>query len=277
MRIRRHAWRHTRRLACAAGFIVCACGGRGGTQGPDAALAKRPNGVPSWDVSGELDPVHAAVTSPRDADDVARDGLRRPEQLLRFARLEPGMRVADLGTARGYTASLLARVVGIGGKVYAQNPEEWEEYSAPAWKQRKANGRFPHVTVVQRPFDDPLPDDATQLDVVFSVLVYHDAAAMGADRAAMNGAVARALSPEGTYVVVDHHAADGAGDTVAPTLHRIERALVIAEVEAAGFELVDEADFLRDPTDDRQSVAWRNPQPVTDRFVLAFRKRERAG
>lgn len=266
-----------RQLAWGLGLVVCACscgagGGRGASSSPDDSIGKRPNGVPSWDVSGELDPIHAAITADRDPEDTARDPLRRPEELLRFSRIEPGMHVADLGTARGYTASLIARVVGIRGKVWAQNPPEWEQYSAPAWAQRKANGRFPHLTVVQRSFDAPLPDDVTELDLVFSVLVYHDSAAMGADRAAMNAAVFRALRPGGIYVVVDHHAAEAAGDTVAADLHRIERDLVIAEIESAGFELVDEADFLRAPTDDRQSVAWRNPQPVTDRFVLAFEK-----
>jgi predicted methyltransferase len=263
-----------RQLAWGLGLVVCACscGGRGASSSPGDSIGKRPNGVPSWDVSGELDPIHAAVTAERDPEDTARDPIRRPEDLLRFSRIEPGMRVADLGTARGYTASLIARVVGIRGKVWAQNPPEWEEYSAAAWAERKANGRFPQLTVVQRSFDNPLPEDVTELDLVFSVLVYHDTAAMEADREAMNAAVFRALRPGGTYVVVDHHAPGSTGDTLAADLHRIERDLVIAEIEAAGFELIDEADFLRDPTDDRRSVAWRNPQPVTDRFVLAFEK-----
>lgn len=218
------------------------------------------------------DPISAAVNAPRDPADVSRDELRQPVALLRFAGVAPGMRVADLGSGPGYTGSLLAHVVGTGGKVYAQNPRQWASFSWPGWEQRKAGGEMPQVELVERPFDAPLPPDARELDVVFSILVYHDTAYMGVDRAKMNAAVFAALAPGGIYTIVDHEAAKGAGTTVAQTLHRIEKDTVIREVQAAGFELAEEGDFLRHAGDDHTGVAWADPQPVTDRFVLKFRK-----
>ncbi|WP_428261923.1 class I SAM-dependent methyltransferase [Haliangium sp.] len=244
---------------------------------PEAPSATEASAEPGGDsataTSGD-DLILAAVNAPRDPRDTGRDEIRKPVELLRFFDVAEGMRVADLGSGPGYTASLVAAVVGPTGKVFAQNPAEWSQFSWPAWEERKANGRLPQVETVERPFDDPLPPEASNLDLVLSVLIYHDVAYMPFDRDQMNKKVFAALVPGGIYGVVDHYAVDGAGVSVAESLHRIEKAIVIAEVEAAGFELVDEADFLRDHDDDRTSKAWNNPQPVTDRFVLKFRKPE---
>jgi predicted methyltransferase len=54
-------------------------------------------------------------------------------------------------------------------------------------------------------------------------------------------------------------------------LHRIAEKTAKAEIEAAGFEFVASADFLRHPEDTRTNVVFRNPTPV-DEFVLKFRK-----
>lgn len=58
-----------------------------------------------------------------------------------------------------------------------------------------------------------------------------------------------ALKPGGVFVVVDHAAKAGDGAAVGPTLHRIEEATVRSEVEAVGFRLAGERDFLRNPND----------------------------
>jgi len=236
---------------------------------PGAGAAETPAAT---DPTAATDPILAAVNAPRDPADASRDDLRQPVALLRFSGVAPGMRVADLGSGPGYTGHLLAHVVGAGGKVYAQNPRQWAGFSWPDWEKRKASGDLPQVELVERPFEDPLPPDVRALDVVFSILIYHDTAYMGVDRKKMNAAVFAALVPGGVYTIVDHDAARGAGTTVAKTLHRIEKDTVIREVQAAGFELVEEGDFLRHESDDHTGVAWADPQPVTDRFVLKFRK-----
>ena len=67
------------------------------------------------------------------------------------------------------------------------------------------------VVRVDREFDDPLPPDAKDLDVVVNVLFYHDFEWMKVDRAAHNRAIFAALKPGGRYVIVDAHAKAGAG------------------------------------------------------------------
>jgi predicted methyltransferase len=57
--------------------------------------------------------------------------------------------------------------------------------------------------------------------------------------------------------------------SVAKSLHRIEESALRREVEAAGFRLVAEADFLRNPSDARDAIVFRPKAPV-DEFVLKF-------
>ena len=107
------------------------------------------------------------------------------------------------------------------------------------------------------------------------MLFYHDFEWMGVDRAAHNAAIFRALRPGGVYVLVDHSAKEGAGTSGSQTLHRIEEAVLRKELEAAGFQLVEEASFLRNPNDTRDwnALPWQGERDeLSDRFVLKFRK-----
>jgi predicted methyltransferase len=87
----------------------------------------------------------------------------------------------------------------------------------------------------------------------------------------MNRALYDALKPGGTLVIADHSAQPGAGTGVAKTLHRIEESTLRREIEAAGFKLTAEADFLRNPADVRETIVFR-PQTPVDEFVLKFVK-----
>jgi predicted methyltransferase len=89
----------------------------------------------------------------------------------------------------------------------------------------------------------------------------------------MNRAVFAALKPGGVFGVIDHAAATGSPTSTAEALHRIDEATVVKEIRAAGFELGGQADFLRNPADDRsKSVFDPSVQGKTDRFVLKFVK-----
>ena len=96
---------------------------------------------------------------------------------------------------------------------------------------------------------------------------------MPADRAVMNKRMFAALKPGGFLVIADHSAKPGDGIKVARTLHRIEESVVREEIEAAGFKLVAEADFLRNPEDPRDATVFR-PQVPVDEFVLKYQKPE---
>jgi predicted methyltransferase len=94
---------------------------------------------------------------------------------------------------------------------------------------------------------------------------------MPVDRAVMNKKMLAALKPGGFLVIADHSARAGDGTTVGKTLHRIEESTLRKEIEAAGFKLADEADFLRHPEDPRDAAVFR-PQVPVDEFVLKYQK-----
>jgi predicted methyltransferase len=223
-------------------------------------------------------PAHAAVVA-RDRSDADRalDRGRRPAELLAFFDVRPGQRVAELGAGGGYTTELLARAVGPEGIVYAQNsPLILARFAEAPWSARLAKPIMANVERVDREFDDPLPPEARNLDLVLNVLFYHDTVWMGVDRRRMNQAIFEALRPGGVYGIVDHSARPGSGTADVQTFHRIDEAVVRREIEAAGFELNTEATFLRNPADTRD---W-NDSPraagerrgTSDRFVLKFVK-----
>ena len=222
--------------------------------------------------------VRAAVdASDRSPDDRALDAGRKPDQMLAFFGIEPGMKVAEIGAGGGYTSELLSRVVGSAGKVYCQNsPFILEKFANVPWTARLSKPLMVNVVRADREFDEPLPPEATELDAVLIVLFYHDTVWLGADRDKMNQAVFKALKHGGVYGIVDHSAIAGSGLSGVKTVHRIDEQSVLQEVLRNGFRLEAEASFLRNPSDTRD---WNdspreagNRRGTSDRFVLKFQK-----
>ena len=128
-----------------------------------------------------------------------------------------------------------------------------------------------NVVHVVRDFDDPILPEVSGLDLITFFFAYHDVSYMPVDRAVMNKKMFDALKPGGFLIIADHSAKPGEGITVAKTLHRIEEATLRQEIEAAGFKLVAEADFLRNPEDPRDAKVFQPKIPV-DEFVLKYQK-----
>jgi predicted methyltransferase len=259
----------TRSLLLLVTAVCCACGPSSGPRAHDVQQVDQVTVSPA---------IRAILDAPdRAPDDRALDAGRHPGELLAFFGIEPGMRVAELGAGGGYTTELLARRVGASGMVWGQNSRFiLDRFAEKPWSARLAKPIMRNVVRVDREFDDPLPPGAHDLDAVIVVLFYHDTVWLGADRARMNAAIFKALRPGGVYGIVDHSGRKGTGTTETKTLHRIEESVVRTEVEAAGFRLAAEANFLRNPDDPRD---W-NDSPsaagarrgTSDRFVLKFVK-----
>jgi len=172
----------------------------------------------------------------------------------------------------GYSTELLARSVGPTGVVYAQDPAAIiERLVKDKFDIRAQNPAMKNVVHVIRDFDDPIPPDVSGLDLITFFFAYHDVTYMPVDRAEMNRKMFAALKPGGFLVIADHSARPGDGTSVGKTFHRIEESVLRQEIEAAGFKLVAEADFLRHPEDPRDVVVFRPVVPV-DEFVLKYQK-----
>ncbi|HLX81700.1 MAG TPA: hypothetical protein VKS43_14070 [Burkholderiales bacterium] len=246
------------------------------------------------------DQIAAIVASPdRRAADRTNDLRRKPEQMLAFIEVRPGMVALDLSAGGGYTTELIARAVGPTGRVYGQsrprNPDQQAPgpvvpeggaapaaaaprpaappNSAQALAERAKNPAAGNITAVVQRFEDPVPAEfaSNGLDLVTLMFNYHDLGWIGVDRAQMNRAVFAALKRGGIYVIADHSGRPGTGISESGTLHRVEEAFLRKEVEAAGFRLVAEGNFLRNPNDPRNKNTPDPPQPK-DEFVLKFVK-----
>jgi predicted methyltransferase len=250
--------------------------------------------TPGEPVPGALTDVQIAaiVASPdRTAADRNNDKRRKPEQVLGFIGLRPGMVALDVVAGGGYTTELLARGIGPTGKVFAQAmPRDPSRPVAAGARPpgagvldretRLASAKVaaaPIALVLQR-LVDPVPPELAQgqLDVVTLMFNYHDLGTLGDGRAQMNRALFAALKPGGVYVVADHSGRPGTGISESSTLHRVEEAFLRSEVEAAGFKLLASGSFLRNPDDPRDK---ETPEPAMpkDEFILKFVKPAAAG
>ncbi|MDE0454712.1 MAG: methyltransferase domain-containing protein [Gammaproteobacteria bacterium] len=224
--------------------------------------------------------IAAAIEDPRRLPgDRARDAGRKPEAILAFAGLRPGMEVLDMFSGGGYYTQLAASVVGPAGKVVAHNNTPYASIAGSQIEQRYADGRLPSVEQILGE-NNKLALPAGAFDVALLILCYHDVYYIDGqrgweriDRPLMLAELYSAVKPGGVVLVVDHVADPGTPDDVIAGLHRIDPALVKADFTAAGFRFDAESDVLSNENDPRDVIAMApHVRGKTDRAVLRFRR-----
>jgi predicted methyltransferase len=214
----------------------------------------------------------------RTEKEVDRDRNRKPVETLEFFGLRDDMKVVELLPGGGWYTKLLAPVM-------AQNGEFYVALGTGRVKENVLGlDGFEHVQVVAEDANIYRPEGSRfyalemeslgvqDADIVFTFRNYHNFGADG--RAAMNRAVFDALKPGGTYAVVDHSRRHMEPDG-AENRRRIDPVLVIREIQAAGFELVDFSDLHYRPDDElRYEVGRKTVTGNTDRWTLKFKKPE---
>jgi predicted methyltransferase len=221
--------------------------------------------------------IERALADPaRSPQERAADAIRKPGETLAFAGVRPGMTIGEFYPGGGYFTRLLSDMVGPKGHVFGIENQGWKG-AVKADQALLADGKLPNVSIEYLPFGTvrfPRP-----LDLAWVTQNYHDLkiAQYGAvDTAAFNRAVFAALKPGGVYFILDHEAPSGTDTAGIARLHRIERAQVIREVQAAGFRLVAEGSFLRRPSDDHSLPIFdKKVQGRTDQYALKFIKPRR--
>jgi predicted methyltransferase len=240
--------------AFAAALVVSTAGLAAGAGAPSAAIS-------------------AAVADPaRPAADTARDAERKPAQIVAFAGVKPGDTVVELMPGGGYFTRILSKTVGPKGHVYGLVPEGFAKRPGALDGINALAAQYGNVTIMPvdlASFTIPAP-----ADVVWTSENYHDFHnGPTANIPGLNKAVFAALKPGGVYYIEDHAAAKGAGTTTTSTLHRIEAAATIKEVEAAGFKLDGQSDLLANPADTHDKAVFDpSIRGKTDKFALRFRK-----
>jgi predicted methyltransferase len=237
---------------------------------------------PCDDGGGDAEAIAAAVASEaRPAADVARDAGRKPEEVLSFFGMKPGMTVLDLFAGGGYYTQILDGVVGDEGRVLAHNNQGYLGFVGPQFEARFADGGLPNTQRVIAEAND-LDLEGGSLDAALMILTYHDFL-FGSeqfewpdvDEHALLDTLCDAMKPGAMLGVIDHVAEPGGDPTqVALDLHRIDPAMVKADITGSCFDLVAETDLLANPDDDHSGSALEGPlRGRTDRFVYKFIRR----
>ena len=221
----------------------------------------------------------AALSDPaRPPEQVQLDALRKPAEVIAFAGLKPGDRVADFMSGTGYFTRIFSRVVGPTGRVYAFIPaQQLANCSASetlGTKVLEHDARFANVEVLIDAADRfAVPEP---LDMVWTAQNYHDlhdTFMQPIQIAALNAAIFRALKPGGVFIVIDHAAQAGSGLRDKETLHRIDPESIRREVTAAGFVFEGESEALRNAHDSHLLPVFDPAiRHRTDQVVLKFRK-----
>lgn len=223
----------------------------------------------------------AVANESRPEADRGRDAGRKPAEVLEFLGIERGMTVLDMFSGGGYYTEIIASVVGDGGKVIAQSNEAYLQFVGEEFHTRYANDRLANVEILMAE-NNALELAPNSLDAIMLVLSYHDLVLEDAangwpliDVPALLAEFREGLKPGGVVAIIDHYAESGAPAETGNTLHRIDPAIVVADLEAAGFVLEAQSDMLRNPDDDLNKIVF-DPElrGKTDRFVMRFRKTE---
>jgi predicted methyltransferase len=220
----------------------------------------------------------AVASAARPDSDRARDAGRKPAAVLEFLGVEPGMTVLDMFTGGGYYAEIIAGVVGEEGKVIAQSNQAYLSFVGDTFEERFGSGRLTNVEVLMAE-NNELTLEADSLDGVMLVLSFHDLYLSDPengwsqiDGPAFLAELRKGLKPGGFVAVIDHYAEAGAPTETGNTLHRIDPAIVMSDMEAAGFALDSRSDILRNPDDDLSRIVF-DPElrGKTDRFIMRFK------
>lgn len=221
--------------------------------------------------------VKAAVADPARKLDAVNDDRRKIADLMAFAEVKPGQKVAELIPGSGYFTRVFSVIVGKAGHVYAIWPDAYNKESgsdSDKLRQLATQPHYANISVLIQPaatFSTPAP-----VDLVFTSQNYHDYPDkfMGhIDPVSFDKQVFAALKPGGLFVVIDHVAPPGSGMADTDTLHRIDPAIVRKQVESVGFVFDGESQVLRNPADPHTiKVFDKSIRGHTDQFAYRFRK-----
>ncbi len=219
--------------------------------------------------------------------DKVRDLDRKPAKVLKFSGVSIGHNILDIYSGGGWYSELFSKAVGKNGNVFAHNDELTWRFGGNEMKKRTSNNRLENIIRIdQVPIADiNLP--AKSIDIAFMAINYHDlfftSRIKNGEKELMRNEVVdyqkaftnvkRLLKDNGVLIVTDHIAQKGSGYQAANELHRIDPNIVIHQLNQVGFQLVEEAFYLRNPKDELNLLVFDEKiRGKTSRFIYKFAK-----
>ena len=163
-----------------------------------------------------------------------REAEQKPEEVIAALDLKAGETLADIGAGSGYFTFRFARKVGDSGRVYAVDiNSDMILYMNRHIRDKKVR----NVTTILSAPDDPLVPDVP-VNRFFVCNTWHHVQSRPRYIALMK----KMLKPGGQIVVVDYKKKQL--PVGPPPEMKLAKREVIAELEAGGFKLAKEHDFL---------------------------------
>lgn len=200
----------------------------------------------------------------RPAEDRARDGARRPYQVMELLGVEEGMTALDVGAGGGWYTRVLSAAVGSSGEVVSQaGPRALERDNGQG-----ARALAESLGNVEPSFENVGDMEPNTFDVAVTALNMHHG---NAERnVPYLTDIFNVLKSGGRAAIIDHI---GSPENDNSGLHRMLVSDAREWIEAAGFEIVEESDILRTSADDH-TLSASDPRlgRNTDRFLFIVRK-----
>jgi ubiquinone/menaquinone biosynthesis C-methylase UbiE len=167
-------------------------------------------------------------------NDPARGLWQQPAAVIEALNVKEGNTVADLGAGSGYFTFRFSNAVGQAGTVYAVDVDPAS--LAFIERQGKERGGIANVEMVLAAPDDPkLP--ANSVDLLFMSNTYRHLT----QRVTYFTALSRVLRPGGRVAIIDYK---DEGLRASLFGHATSKESVRRELEAAGYRLIHDFDFL---------------------------------
>lgn len=252
----------------AVGLVLAACGDAG-TDEVDTGVAPASESVTDSPVDAvaaeEMEPdvgerIRVAMNGEhRSPGNAERNAFRHPVETLQFFGLEPGMTVVELwpGGGSAWYTEILAPAIGMDGKLIAatwsldSDVEYFARNTAAFIDKIEARPEiYGNVEVVQ--YENPDRVDLAEpgtVDLVLLSRVYHNIIRAGSSSEILADAHL-ALKPGGILAVVQHRSPEDAPDESEQRDGYVKPSRVIADAEAAGFELAARSEINANPEDD---------------------------
>ena len=200
--------------------------------------------------------------------DKARDGARRPYQVMTLAGIQEGWTVIDVAAGGGWYTRVLSAAVGPTGKVISQvGPRALQNNNGQSVRDLAAS-----LGNVEPFFENMADIPAGSADAAVTALNFRDAYNFRGEAGAQGflKEIYNALKSGGVAVIIDHA---GTIEMDNANLHRIPVVIARAQIQAAGFQIVRESDILHTSADDH-SISSNDPTlgRNTDRFLFVVRK-----
>lgn len=166
-----------------------------------------------------------------------REVYDKREEIVAASGADAGMEVADIGAGTGLFTLLFAAKVGPDGRVYAVDIARGFVENILHRAREKGLRNVEGIVNSQNSADLP----PQSVDLVFISDAYHHFERPQE----MLQSIRDALRPGGALVIIDYRRSEGVSSAWVMEHVRAGKDAVIREVEAAGFDLVNDEDFLQ--------------------------------